>query len=300
MWAIIYYPFVFSAILIVLALVLFAVSATTSSRLASFIARFIASYFALLICATYGVVASLGLRLVGKHRLAQWTTARAFKWTMYLTTGAIFNIVEGEEYLNSTRPAVIIGNHQSELDVLMLGAIFPRYTSVTAKKSLKKVPVLGWFMALSGTVFLDRARREEAIKAFDGAAKEMKEHKQTVFIFPEGTRSYTDKPILLPFKKGAFHLAVQAGVPIIPVVAENYSRILSLKEKRFTAGEIRVKALKPIPTVGLTAADVDRLTSEIRQKMLNALEEMYTDTESKSLSAPNSDGAAISTGVEVK
>ena len=121
--------------------------------------------------------------------------------------------------------------------------MFPKYTSVSAKTSLKNVPFLGWYMSLSGTVFIDRVDRTQAMKAFEGAAREMKEHQQNVFIFPEGTRSYADKPALLPFKKGAFHLAVQAGVDIVPVVAENYSRVLNVKARRFNSGTIRVKGM---------------------------------------------------------
>ena len=96
-------------------------------------------------------------------------------------------------------------------------------------------------MSLSGTVFIDRVDRSQAMKAFEGAAREMKEHRQNVFIFPEGTRSYAREPVLLPFKKGAFHLAVQAGVDICPVVAENYSRVLDVRARRFVGGTIRVK-----------------------------------------------------------
>jgi lysophosphatidate acyltransferase len=209
---------------------------------ASFVARCLASYGSLLVCAMYGVVASIVLRVVGYGRISQWATARSFKWVMRFTTGVRFDIVEGKEYL-STRPAVIIGNHQSELDVLMLGEIFPPYCSVTAKKSLRYVPFLGWFMALSRTVFIDRANRQTAVKAFDSAAEEMRSHRQSVFIFAEGTRSYSEKPELLPFKKGAFHLAVKAGVPIVPVVVENYSHILAPKKFRFEAGSIKVKGM---------------------------------------------------------
>ncbi|GAA3290215.1 hypothetical protein GCM10020218_060420 [Dactylosporangium vinaceum] len=207
---------------------------------ASFAARCLAAYGSLIVCAIYGVVASVVLRLVGYGRVSQWATARSFKWVMRFTTGVRFDIVEGQEHL-STRPAVIIGNHQSELDVLMLGAIFPPYCSVTAKKSLRYVPFLGWFMSLSRTVFIDRANRETAVKAFDSAAEEMRVHRQSVFIFPEGTRSYSDKPELLSFKKGAFHLAVKAGVPVVPVVVENYSHILAPKKYRFEAGSIKIR-----------------------------------------------------------
>ena len=69
----------------------------------------------------------------------------------------------------------------------------------------------------------------------------MRELRQNVFIFPEGTRSYAREPVMLPFKKGAFHLAIQAGVDVCPVVAENYSRVLDVRAKRFVGGTIRVK-----------------------------------------------------------
>lgn len=209
---------------------------------AAFVARCLASYASLLLCATYGVIASIILRLVGYGRVSQWATARSFKWVMRYTTGVKFDIVEGKEHL-TTRPAVFIGNHQSELDVLMLGYIFPPYCSVTAKKSLRNIPFLGWFMALSRTVFIDRANRETAVKAFDSAAEEMRTQRQSVFIFAEGTRSYSDHPELLPFKKGAFHLAVKAGVPVVPVVTENYSHVLSPRNLRFEAGTIKIKGM---------------------------------------------------------
>lgn len=77
--------------------------------------------------------------------MGQWTTARSFKWTMLLITGLWFTIDDPNDYLNTTRPAVFVGNHQTELDVLFLGHVFPKYCSVTAKKSLKYWPLLGWF-----------------------------------------------------------------------------------------------------------------------------------------------------------
>lgn len=222
-----------------LAAFLFALSAMGVPR-TSFFARLIAAYLCLVICAIYGILASLLLRPLGRHRIVQYLTARSFKLTMYLFTGIRFEIVSGREHLEARRPCVIIGNHQSELDVLLLGTIFPPYTSVTAKSSLKWVPFLGWFMALSGTVFIDRGNRADALKAFRGAAEEMKRERQNVFIFPEGTRSYANGPELGSFKKGAFHLAVQAGVDIVPVVAGNYSGVLNVAGRRFRAGTIPV------------------------------------------------------------
>lgn len=208
---------------------------------AAFVARALAAYISLLICATYGAVASIILRILGQEQLAQWTAGRAFKYVMALTTGITFVVEDPNKYLETVRPAVFIGNHQTELDVLMLGCMFPKYCSVTAKKNLKSVPFLGWFMTLSGTVFIDRASSKNARDAMAGAAEEIQRRKQSVYMFPEGTRSYTKEPALLPFKKGAFHLAAQAGVPIVPVVVANYSHVLHIKSLVFNGGRIPVK-----------------------------------------------------------
>lgn len=128
----------------------------------SFWARIGASVATLIACATYGALASVALRIAGYGGLSQWTTARSFKYSMWLVTGVWFDIVnegqgwafgpgqggkegtEGGEWLK-IRPAVFMGNHQTELDILALGTMFPKYCSVTAKKSLKWVPFLGQF-----------------------------------------------------------------------------------------------------------------------------------------------------------
>lgn len=118
---------------------------TTKNHVVEFGGRSLASFIALFICATYGTIASACLTLVGYGGLGQWTTARAFKWTMYLLTRVWFDIEDEKDWLSTTRPAVLVGNHQTELDVLFLGHVFPRYCSVTSKKSLQYVPFLGWF-----------------------------------------------------------------------------------------------------------------------------------------------------------
>ncbi|KAL2002125.1 hypothetical protein VTN02DRAFT_614 [Thermoascus thermophilus] len=107
----------------------------------------------------------------------------------------------------------------------------------------------------------------------------MQTQRQSVFIFPEGTRSYSEKPELLPFKKGAFHLAIKAGVDIVPVVTENYAHVLNPKRKTFNAGTIKVKVLPPISSKGLTPADVDNLARTTREAMLKCLAEMSNKDE---------------------
>lgn len=105
-------------------------------------------------------------------------------------------------------------------------------------------------MALSKTVFIDRGNRASAKSAVDNAARTIQQERQSVFIFPEGTRSYTTKAEMLPFKKGAFHLAVQAKVPIVPVVVANYANILRVKNGRFNRGSIPIRGkLDNVPSL---------------------------------------------------
>ncbi|KAF2398217.1 1-acyl-sn-glycerol-3-phosphate acyltransferase [Trichodelitschia bisporula] len=240
----------------------------------TFLARCLTYLLCLATSAIYGMLASLILRAFGEGGLGQWTTARFFKYLMGITSGVWVEVLpSGAEGL-TRRPAVFVGNHQTELDVLFLGAMFPRYCSVTAKDSLKYTPLLGQFMSLSKTVFINRTNRASALAAFSSAAATMHSAQQSVFIFPEGTRSYATTPTLLPFKKGAFHLAVQAQVPVVPVVCANYSHVLSFKRWVFGAGTIPVRVLEPIETTGLGAGDVDELVERCRTAMEKALVEL--------------------------
>lgn len=208
---------------------------------AAFVARSLAFYIGVMFCALYGVFASIALTLAGYQGISQWATGRSF-WLIFRWIGGVeFVIDDPKNILGSTRPAVFIGNHQTELDVLMLGTMFPQYCSVTAKASLKRTPFLGWFMTLSGSIFIDRKNAKDAREAMKGAAQEIQTKRQSVYMFPEGTRSYAKEPMLLPFKKGAFHLAVQAGVPIVPCVVANYSHVLYFKDFVFNAGKIPIK-----------------------------------------------------------
>ncbi|KAK9365714.1 hypothetical protein V1509DRAFT_675257 [Lipomyces kononenkoae] len=235
-----------------------------------FYGKFLLCFLSMTACASYGVVASILLSLVGKKALSQWTTGRVFSALTCPLIGLKIDI-KNEEILKKTRPAIIIANHQTELDVLLLGRIFPRYCSVTAKSSLKYIPFLGWFMMLSGTVFIDRQNRGKAIKALDGAINAMKKNNQCVFIFPEGTRSYYAHPDMLPFKRGAFHLAIQSGFPIIPVVISNYAHVFSLRKRILQSGTIDIQVLDPVETKGLSGDDLDDLVEATRSKMLTVL-----------------------------
>ncbi|CAH2353366.1 1-acyl-sn-glycerol-3-phosphate acyltransferase [[Candida] railenensis] len=224
-------------------------------------------------CALYGVVASIILRIIGKKEYAQYTVAKAFYSTFSTATGIKIKLVN-EEILTQL-PAVIISNHQSALDILILAKVFqPGYT-VTAKKVLQYFPFLGWFMLASGTFFLDRAKGEKARKVLERALAGLKKEKRGLFMFPEGTRSGFTTLELLPFKKGAFHLAKQAGIPVIPVVVSNTSTIFNAKKKVFESGLITIEVLDPMPTTGLeTNEDVTRFSEEVHKKMSDVVKRL--------------------------
>lgn len=235
----------------------------------------VAVYILLIVfCAFLGTLEGIILSVVRKNGLVQWITARTFYKLCKIFLKITVEIDDPHNYLGTTRPAVFLSNHQSMLDILLLGATFPQWCSVTAKKALKWYPFLGWFMAASKAIFIDRASRTNALKAFEGARKEVLRDKQSIFMFPEGTRSYSDEPYLLPFKKGAFHFAQQAEIPIVPYVIANYSNIWSWKHKFSVPGTIKVKVLEPISTKGLGAAQVTALTENTRTKMLEVAKEL--------------------------
>ena len=157
-------------------------------------------------------------------------------------------------------------------------------------------------MALSKTVFIQRTSRTQAVAAFDAAAHQMHTQRQSVYIFPEGTRSYAEEPIMLPFKKGAFHLAVQAQVPIVPVVVANYSAVLNVKRKVFKSGRIPVRVMKPVQTKGKGKEDVDALLEEVREGMLRELRGLTVTAREKGVAVKQpADGVAKgkSSGVDV-
>ncbi|RPD66862.1 1-acylglycerol-3-phosphate O [Lentinus tigrinus ALCF2SS1-7] len=222
------------------------------------------------VCSIWGVICSIGMGLTGRRFDVFYVVARSF----YYLASRVIDIrlvVDGEEHLE-TRPSVLVGNHQSMLDILYLGRIFPRRASIMAKKELQWSPLLGQFMTLAGAVFVDRGNNARAVRSLTAAGEIMKERHSSLWLFPEGTRSMRPYSDMLPFKKGAFHTAIQAQVPIVPVVCENYWRLY--RKGVFESGTLKVKVLPPIPTTGLTAADVPALAVRVHDMMVEALREI--------------------------
>lgn len=239
------------------------------SNTALYYARVVLAIVVLMVSAAYGTIASLVCTLIGKQHLAQYTTARFYYYAMKWIMGIDVKVI-GEEKLEN-KPFIAVSNHQSTLDILMLGRMFPPGCTITAKTSLKWVPFLGWFMALSGTYFLNRSNRKQSVDTLNDGLRTIKEKKRALWIFPEGTRSYSTDLKLLPFKKGAFHLAQQGKIPIVPIIVSNTSTLMNSKNKVFNRGVITVKVMDPISTEELTPEGVAQFSEDLHDKMFAEL-----------------------------
>ncbi|XP_059782048.1 1-acyl-sn-glycerol-3-phosphate acyltransferase beta isoform X1 [Balaenoptera ricei] len=173
--------------------------------------------------------------------------------------------VKGRQKLEEDRPCVIISNHQSILDMMGLMEVLPDRCVQIAKRELLFLGPVGLIMYLGGVLFINRQCSRMAMTVISDVGERMVREKLKVWIYPEGTRN--DNGDLLPFKKGAFYLAIQAQVPIIPVVYSSFSSFYNYKTKLFTPGTVKVEVLDAIPTAGLTIADVPELLDTCQQAM---------------------------------
>ncbi|XP_064408065.1 1-acyl-sn-glycerol-3-phosphate acyltransferase alpha [Latimeria chalumnae] len=189
--------------------------------------------------------------------------------------------VKGWENFDLKQPYVVVSNHQSSLDLLGMMEILPGRCVPIAKKELMYAGTAGLACWLAGVIFINRKKTDDAISVMCEAAQTMIQDDVRVWVFPEGTRNHDGS--MLPFKRGAFHLAVQAQVPIIPVVMSSYREFFCKKEKKFTTGKCAVRILPKIDTVGLTSDDVPELTESVRRSMLAVFQEISGDTREKDL-----------------
>jgi 1-acyl-sn-glycerol-3-phosphate acyltransferase len=174
-----------------------------------------------------------------------------------------------------SQPAVYVMNHQSYLDIpaaFIAAGIDFRFI---AKIELRRVPVFGWTMERMRMVFVDRKNSDRAIQSMKLAAARIRSG-IPIMAFPEGTRSVDGS--ILPFKKGAFVTAIEAGVPIIPMAIWGARTVLPARGFRSRPSLIRLKIGSPIATVGLSSADRSRLAEEVRvwiQRETQALREEF-------------------------
>lgn len=176
-------------------------------------------------------------------------------------------ILENGKYLQINQPYVLICNHQSAIDFITMMKVWPGGNCTPlAKKELFWTGPFGLAIWLCGITFIDRLNHEKAKGTIVHLSERTNNENLRVWIFPEGTRS--NKTTMLPFKKGAFHLAVEAQVPVVSVVISSYLDFFSHDEKKFLqGGKIKVRVLPPFQTKGMTADDVNQLTKHLQGKM---------------------------------
>jgi 1-acyl-sn-glycerol-3-phosphate acyltransferase len=186
------------------------------------------------------------------------------RWAMALSR-AVLGIrieVEGREHIPRGRPAVYMANHLSFLDGPMLFLILPQPVRVILKKSIFRIPVVGFGMRFVGFVPVDRKGKEGGKKSILRAARMMRERGYSFFMFPEGTRSRDGR--LQAFRRGGFFLALEAQAPIVPVVIRGTFEIMPKGAFFVRRGTVRVTFLEPVPTAGLGLKDLDTLRDTVR------------------------------------
>ena len=165
--------------------------------------------------------------------------------------------VDGLENVDFTKPHVFVVNHQSMIDVPAMQHVMPVNMHFIAKKELLNVPFLGWYMRAAAMIPVDRKNGPEAVETLRKSALRVAGG-ESVIAFAEGTRSRTG--VIVPFKKGAFMLAIQAGVPVVPCAIEGARHALPPDGFAVRPELIRVRVGKPIATVDANGAPVDRDT----------------------------------------
>ncbi len=177
--------------------------------------------------------------------------------------------ITGEEYLRSPRPAVFILNHQSNADGFLVAKLIRRDIAYLGKKELSRQPIRGRLMQMGGLVLVDRKNTSTANRAAQALTDAIRKDGRSVAIFPEGTRSHSTT--LRPFKKGAFLVALRAGVPVVPIVLHNSIDAQPRGETAYRPATVKVDVLPPLDTGQWKVKTLDRHIAEVRALYLDVL-----------------------------
>jgi len=175
------------------------------------------------------------------------------------------------ERMQSGTPNIFVSNHVSWFDVLTLAAVLPRYKFV-GKAELFRIPVFGNAARAAGMIAIQRENRKSAFESYRVAAERIRAG-ASVVVFPEGTRGRTYA--LRDFKKGPFVLAIAAGAPIVPTIVHGTIEVMPRDSFRVRSHVVNVHFLEPIPVEGSTYEDRNRLSRLVRDRMTDAMRELY-------------------------
>jgi 1-acyl-sn-glycerol-3-phosphate acyltransferase len=190
--------------------------------------------------------------------------ARAWGWIAAKGMGLTFSR-KGLENVVPEASYIITPNHQSNADILALLALLPMKFRWVVKRELLKIPLFGWALARTGAVALNRKDRSQSVSRLQQAAESKLQDGWSILIYPEGTRSMDGN--LQEFKKGAFMMAVQTGIPILPVICNGAFKVLPQKTIFVRPGHITLTFGEPIETQGLTIDDIPQLMEKTRHEM---------------------------------
>ena len=189
-----------------------------------------------------------------------WVARQWVSWI--LATCRVRVVCDGLDRIDPMQPYVFMSNHQSVVDTAAIVSTLPVSWRFVAKRELLWIPFFGWSLGLGGHVIVDRGNHEKAMRSMKRAAQRIRTG-TNVIIFPEGTRSPSG--VMGPFKSGGFHLAIEAGVPILPIAVSGTNQITPKGSLRIESGRVRIRYGKPIPTAGLDLEDRGRLKDEVRR-----------------------------------
>jgi putative phosphoserine phosphatase/1-acylglycerol-3-phosphate O-acyltransferase len=224
---------------------------------AAMLARSLGAYSALAAVSLGGLVYAV---TTGKKRqAAEWVSAKGSD--AVLATAGIDVEVQGDHHLREHRPSVFLFNHQSVADGYVLLSLLRRGITGIAKQDVARMPLLGQILRALDFAFIDRSNTRSAMEAMKPAIDRLRGG-LSVVIAPEGTRSLT--PRLGRFKKGAFHMAMQAGVPVVPVVIRNTCEVMTRGSLLFRPGTVEVRVLPPIDVRAWQVEDLDRHVADVR------------------------------------
>jgi 1-acyl-sn-glycerol-3-phosphate acyltransferase len=214
-----------------------------------------------------GAIAALIFRLFDSSGDTVLVLARWWSRSICALSGVKIE-VEGHTALDRDHAYVFMANHLSTIDIWALYVVLPLPVRMIAKKQLAAIPLFGWAMWAGRFIFIDRHNAVSARRSID-RAKERIRAGASVLLFPEGTRSRDGQ--LQPFKKGGFHLAIDAGAPIVPVAIQGTRELMPRGSLLVKPGRVRVIIGAPIPTEGLAADDRNALLERVRDTIAGML-----------------------------